>query len=755
VALARVDGNTPTMGPVRNTLRLIAPFAGAVVVAAILLSLVAGRTARAWFESELSTRARIAAHSARQAMLDAARDADSRRLSRLLSDVVRDDRVVAAALCSPDGRFLATSAEFPREAVPCRASADSAPTPELGLHSTVGVGGAGPTLQRSEFALLDGAELRARFIVLQDYGAVTEQTAAVQSWVLRVFALLAVASTALTLLATRLTSRGWGRRLADALRGAPAPTDGREPPLIEDVRAMAQRMSAALVEGRRAAPWTRERLRGILKDHLDDEEGLIVVANREPYIHHRADDGTVVVQHPASGLVSALEPVMRACSGIWVAHGGGSADRESADARGRLAVPPGEESYQLQRIWIDDAEEQGYYYGFANEGLWPLCHLAYARPIFRADDWAQYQKVNARFADAVVAAATVEDPIVLVQDYHFALVPRMIRQRLPRATIIAFWHIPWPNAERFGVCPRREEILDGLLGASIVGFHTQEHCHRFVDAVDAHIESRIERADHAVVRHGARTLVRAYPISIEWPSAWAARAPDAATCRREVLDELGLASDAILVVGVDRLDYTKGIEERLEAVEALLERRPDLRQRLTFVQLAAPSRTRISRYQELRDAVESVVSRINGRFATDGHQPVRLLRAHHEPERVFRFYRAADVCYVSSLHDGMNLVSKEFVGSRDDERGVLVLSRFAGAAGELSDALIVNPYDLEEMTDALERAIMMPASEQADRMRGLRAVVAERNVYRWAGTMLLDAAQVRHRARRRRRLESA
>ena len=743
------------MGPVRNTLRITLPFVGALLLAALSLSVVTARTARAWFESELSTRARLAAHSARRAILDAEGAADTARLAGLLADIVRDDRVVAAALCGLDGRFIAATPRYPRAAVPCSVADTSAGLDERGAHSSVISDNGLLPLQRSEFALADGAGIRARFVVLQDRAWVAERVDEVRWWVLRVITLLALASMALTLLATRLTSLGWGRRLADALRGAPGPARGGDPPVIEDVRAMAQRMTAALIEGRREAPWTKERLRSVLKEHLDGEEGLIVVANREPYIHHRAPDGEVVVQHPASGLVSALEPVMRACSGIWVAHGSGSADRESADARGRLSVPPGEGSYVLQRIWMDAAEEQGYYYGFANEGLWPLCHLAYARPIFRADDWAHYQEVNARFADAAVAAATVDDPIILVQDYHFALVPRLIRRKLPKAIIIAFWHIPWPNAERFGVCPRREEILDGLLGASVVGFHTMEHCNHFIDAVDRHIESRIERADYAVVRHGARTLIRSYPISVEWPSHWAERVPDAPTCRREILAELGLDADAVLVVGVDRLDYTKGIEERLEAVEALLERRPELRGRFTFVQLAAPSRTRIPRYDQLREAVETVVDRINHRFAVGDHLPVRLLRSHHEPERVYRFYRAADVCYVSSLHDGMNLVSKEFIAARDDERGVLILSCFAGAASELTDALVVNPYDLEEMTGALERAIAMPVAQQADRMRSLRAIVAERNVYRWAGTMLLDAAKLRHGERRRRRLEPA
>jgi trehalose 6-phosphate synthase len=743
------------MGPVRNTLRITLPLLGTLVLGAFLTSVVTTRTARVWFESELSTRARLAAQSARQAILDAQDVADTARLLTLLDDVVRDDRVVAAALCGADGRLVVATARYPRRALSCApfAALDTAIESEAPGHVIVRLGGGTPPFHRSTFAIGDETGVRARLLILQDYAAVLERAAQVRWWILLGVSLLAGASMLLTFLSARLTSIGWGQRLAQALRGEAADVPARDSPLLEDVRALAQRMSAAVAEGQRAAPWTRARLRGVLTDHLDEDEGLLIVANREPYIHTRLPDGRIEVQHPASGLVSALEPVMRACSGIWVAHGSGSADRETADAQGRLRVPPGEESYTLQRIWMSEEEEDGYYYGFANEGLWPLSHLAYARPIFRADDWAHYKAVNARFADAVVAAATVPDPIVLVQDYHFALAPRLIRERLPRATIIAFWHIPWPNAERFGVCPRSQEILDGLLGASVVGFHTQAHCNHFIDAVDTFIESRIDRAENAVILRGTRTLIRPYPISVEWPSQWAAAAPDAATCRREVMAELGLRDDAIIAVGVDRLDYTKGIEERMEALERLLERRPDLRTRFTFVQLAAPSRTRIPRYEQLREAVESEADRINARFGADGHLPVRLLRAHHEPERVYRFYRAADVCYVSSLHDGMNLVSKEFVAARDDERGVLVLSRFAGAANELTDALIVNPYDLEEVSDALERAIAMPVAEQADRMRSLRAVIAENNVYRWAGHMLLDAARLRYRARRERRLE--
>jgi trehalose 6-phosphate synthase len=491
--------------------------------------------------------------------------------------------------------------------------------------------------------------------------------------------------------------------------------------------------------------WTPRRLRDTLSRHLHGER-VILVANREPYLHEYAPGG-IRVRHPASGLVTALEPVMRACSGTWIAHGSGSADRETVDAADRLAVPPDHPSYVLRRVWLSEAQERGYYYGLANEGLWPICHIAHTRPFFRISDWRHYHDVNRRFADVVVEEAGAGDPIVLVQDYHFALLPAMLRERLPGATILAFWHIPWPNAERFGICPWRNEILQGLLGSSIIGFHTQGHCNHFFDAVDQYLEARIDRERQAVILGGRATFVRAYPISIEWPSRWAEAGSTPGGSRAGVRAELGLGPEVRLGVGVDRLDYTKGIEERLLAVERMLERYPDTRGQFTFVQLAAPSRSVIESYQQVHNRVEAIARAVNARFATPGWQPIVLRTSHHEPAEVFRYYRAADVCYVSSLHDGMNLVAKEFVSARDDERGVLVLSQFTGAARELTEALIVNPYDIEEASAALQAAITMSVEEQQIRMRAMRAHVAHFNVYRWAGHMLIEAA--RHQQYRR------
>jgi len=596
----------------------------------------------------------------------------------------------------------------------------------------------------------DGAPL-GLVLLVHDLSYLGRREATARNVLLLMFSILSIGASVVTLVAARLAWRGWTLELQKALSGQAT----REfQPLVRDVRSLVDRLSQERKAEARSGPWNPDRLRAALKQHLQGER-VIVLANREPYIHHEDPEGNVHVLHPASGLVTALEPVMRACSGVWVAHGSGNADRAATDAEGHVWVPPGEQSYLVRRVWLNEAEEAGYYYGFSNEGLWPLCHVAHARPVFRAEDWEHYVRVNQRFADAVCEEVDSDEPIVLVQDYHFALAPRMIRQRLPRATILTFWHIPWPNAERLGICPWREEIIAGLLGSSIVGFHTQQHCNNFIDSVDAFLESRIDREHQAIVQGARRTLVRPYPISIEWPVRWLTSLPSVPDCRRLVRRELGVPDDTLLGVGVDRLDYTKGIEERLRAVETLLERHAEFRGRFVFVQLAAPSRTKIDRYRELNERVEATAAEINAKWGGGDYLPVILLRSHHEPATVFRYFRAADVCYVSSLHDGMNLVAKEFVAARDDEAGVLVLSQFTGAARDLTEALVVNPYDLTQASDALAVALKMPPAEQKERMQSMRRMVSEFNVYRWAGRMLVDAAEVRRRDRMAGRLASS
>ncbi len=725
----------------RFAFRFVVPLLLLLALIAWAATEVSSRSARAWAERDLRARAGLVLSGARPTLERAMASGDAAAAGTLLESLVRDERLVGAAVC--DGhRTLASAGNVPG-AVRCEAAADVAEGPRLdGIDLGASDG------QVTSFPLDAGAGRPGRLVLVQDLAYVDRRAASSRRDLLVAFALVGAAAAAATLLAARFSRRSWAsdfvRMLPGLLRGNGRPEGARGSeygPVLADVRELVSTL--ATEEAAYGGRWSAERLRRVVGRSMGGQ-GVIVVANREPYLHVRGEGGLVRVELPASGLVAALEPVMRACSGTWIGHGSGSADREVVDRKDHVAVPPGEASYTLRRVWLEPELEQGYYYGFANEGLWPLCHVADARPEFRVADWECYQEANRRFAAAVLEEAPGPEPFVLAQDYHFALLPALVRRRLPGATILAFWHIPWPSAERFAICPWDARLLDGLLGSSILGFHTQAHCNNFLETVERTLEARVDRERQAVVRGGRETLVRAYPISVEWPSRWLAGAPTPGECRRELREALGLPADARIGIGVDRLDYTKGITERLLAVERLLDRRPELRGRFWFVQVAAPSRTLIPRYRRHGEEVERLAERINARFPRQEPGPVVLLRAHREPRDVFRLYRAADVCYVSSLHDGMNLVAKEFVSARDDLRGVLVLSRFTGAARELTEALLVNPYDVEAASEALSAALDMPEAEQEERMRAMRALVAEFNVYRWAGRMLLDATRLLH-----------
>ena len=714
-------------------------------------SVVVHNTARAWFEKDLRLRAQLAISGARQALISHWRNDQSGDLQELLDEITRDERIMAAAACTNDLLTLAQTKDFPGQLscgalepfVRPDAREDPASTAWVTWNSIQTLPGG--QVHVSAIPVTDRGHVLGFVTLVQDLSFIDRREFRASQFLLFAFGVLALGAAAVTLLAARVSRRSWMAEVRAFLRGGAPRSDFQ--PIMRDVRELVERLLGEQESDTEGGAWTPQRLKQTLNRHLQGEK-VVILANREPYIHERRPDALAPkVVHPASGLVTALEPVMRTCSGTWVAHGSGTADREAVDGYGRVRVPPGEESYVIRRVWLSPEEEQGYYYGFSNEGLWPLCHIAHARPIFRTGDWQQYRAVNEKFSAAVCEEVDSEDPIVLVQDYHFALAPRLIRERLPRATVIMFWHIPWPNAQRFSICPWRRELIEGMLGASIVGFHTAFDCNNFVDSVDRFLEARIDREQNGVVQHGRRTLVRPYPISLEWPTRWVEGTPSASACRDSVVRELGLKPDALIGVGVDRLDYTKGVEERMLAVERLLERFPAFRRRFTFIQLAAPSRTIIERYRDLNESIERLAARINVRFGHDGYRPIILLRSHHEPPTVFRFYRAADLCYVSSLHDGMNLVAKEFVAARDDEGGVLVLSEFTGAARELTEALIVNPYDLDQASSALATALEMSPDEKRDRMRAMRAFVSEFNVYRWAGRMLVDAARLRRRER--------
>lgn len=522
-------------------------------------------------------------------------------------------------------------------------------------------------------------------------------------------------------------------------------------PLAKEISSMAKSLEAARTAAEEEARlrqstesiWTPERLKEFVRVKLDGRP-LFVVSNREPYMHVKKGKEIECIV-PASGMVTALEPVLKACGGTWIAHGAGDADRETVDAGDRLRVPPQEPQYTLRRVWISKDEEEGYYYGFSNEGLWPLCHIAHTRPIFRESNWVHYREVNKKFAEVVLQELEgTQEPCVLVQDYHFALLPALIKQKRPDSRVAIFWHIPWPNPESFGICPWQKELLQGMLGADIIGFHTQYHCNNFIETIDRTLESRIDYEHFTVHREGQITWVKPFPISIDFVGS-AKPEPAAEPTPQEKIDLLkpyGVQA-SLIGVGVDRLDYTKGIVERFLGLERFFELNSQYIGKFTFVELGAPSRSLIPKYQEFVDQVERECERINARFKTKNWKPILFLKKHHSHKDIEPFYKRADVCLVTSLHDGMNLVAKEFVMSREDERGVLILSPFTGAARELRDALIVNPYDIGGLADAILQALEMPSPEERRRMRSMRETVRGRNIYKWAADLVGEMAQLR------------
>jgi alpha,alpha-trehalose-phosphate synthase [UDP-forming] len=732
------------MKTLRLQLRFLVPLILTLVAAAYFALPLMDRLTLRWFARDLDMRGALLTNALSDSVAEALPDDGRKRLQVVFDRAAQDARLVALGLCTIDGRLLRRTAGFPAT-LTCEAARGMSMQPDSQMRIE------GGPVHISMHEVVTDAGTIAHLVIVHDLSFIENRSKDTQRYMIIFITVLGAVIALITVVVAQLSWRGWVSGVRALLRG-----EGLVRPLVSapELAPFAADLSARMRdledEYRRslgpATEWNPERLRWLLQTQLRGDQ-VIVVSNREPYIHEHSPGG-VLVRRPASGLVTAVEPVMRACSGTWIAHGSGSADRQVVDSQDCVAAPPGSQEYTLRRIWLSEQEERGYYYGFANEGLWPLCHVAHVRPVFREVDWLQYRVVNQRFADAVIAEARREDPVVLVQDYHFALLPAMVREKLPKATIISFWHIPWPNPESFGICPWRREILQGMLGSTIIGFQTRFHCKNFIETVDRCLEARIEHEHSSITFDGDDTLVESYPISIEWPSAarlaaWAS----VEQCRDKVLKRFDLPANVRLALGVDRFDYTKGILERLHAVERLLEKYPELVGQFTFLQIAAPTRSSLEEYNAFQARIHLTTERINKRFGKPGYVPVHLQAEHHDADAIAELYRAADVCVVTSLHDGMNLVCKEFVAARDDERGVLILSCFAGAARELSEAIIVNPYHVEETADALYRAIHMPEAEQRERMASLRMAVREFNVFRWAGRMLADAARLRMRER--------
>ena len=542
---------------------------------------------------------------------------------------------------------------------------------------------------------------------------------------------------------------------AKALRSGDASLLAKGPPVefLAPLHREIEHIAKAMVEAKANAEeearlrtssesiWTPERLK-IEVENLLEKKKMIVVSNREPYMHIRSGKEIRCIV-PASGMITAMEPILTACSGLWIASGTGDADREVVDQYGKIQVPPDEPKYTLRRLWLTKRDEDHFYYGFSNEGLWPLCHIAHTRPVFRIEDWKHYRKVNEDFAEAVIEETKgYEQPYILIQDFHFALLPALVKRDKPNAKVAIFWHIPWPNPESFGICPWQREILNGMLGADLIGFHTQYHCNNFLETVSNVLEARVLWENFSVKMAGQTTIVRPFPISI----AFTLKDYDHPVNRKEpseILAEHGIHAE-FMGIGVDRIDYTKGIVEKFLSIERFLEKNRSYIGRFTFIQVGAPSRTLIKSYSDMVTAVEQEAGRINMRFRARNWKAILLLTRHHSHEEINPFYSSANFCMVTSLHDGMNLVAKEFIASRSHNDGCLILSRFAGAARELDGAIIINPYDIEKSADAIKLALEMTADEQTQRMKQMRLTVVRSNIFSWAAKLLRTMATINH-----------
>jgi trehalose-6-phosphate synthase len=740
------------------SLRLILSLVASITLVSFIVVSNQVRTEESGLRTDLARRGQILTESLQETIEPALQRGSPTQLRRIVERFGNRERLAGIAVYDPDGNLLVASASIAQSAaVPPYVFAEAKATDQ----------GAG------DFATLDHASmyiyalplhrdsaLSGVLVTFHDSGYIEAQST--QIWRDALWHVVAqiLLVTLITFLIIRSTIVGPITRLSqwmkDLRNGQASPLpQGSSADFLQPLTSEAASLGQSLAEARTAATqearlrdagdslWTADRLRAGVRRHLRGSS-LVIVSNREPYHHVHGSKG-IEVQVPASGLVTALEPILCACNGTWIAHGSADADRETADANDRLRVPPDRPLYTLRRVWLTKEEEGGYYYGFANEGIWPLCHIAHTRPNFRAGDWDHYRRVNEKFAEAVLQEIEgAEKPFILIQDYHFALLPRLIKTARPDVRVAIFWHIPWPNPEAFQICPWQHDILDGLLSADLVGFHIQAHCNNFLDTVDHTIECRIQWDHFTVNRNNHITMVRPHPISVVFPEGADETSPLAERylSRSAILERLG-PETLFLGVGVDRIDYTKGIVERFRGIERFFDRYPHYLGKFSFVQFGAPSRTNIKRYQDFLIEVETEAQRINTRFQIDMWKPIVLHSRHHSHEQIEPFYKGADLCLVTSLHDGMNLVAKEFVAARDDEDGVLILSKFTGACRELHDALMVNPYDIEQVAETIRRALEMQHEERQARMRQMRRTVKEHNVYRWAAELISELAEIR------------
>ena len=485
--------------------------------------------------------------------------------------------------------------------------------------------------------------------------------------------------------------------------------------------------------------WTPQALRDLVREKLEGAP-LILVSNREPYVHTRGD-GSIQWNRPAGGVTSGLDPILQACGGAWIAQGSGDADFDVVDSFNKVAVPPDDPKYTLKRVWLSEEDQHGFYDGFSNSALWPLCHVAYTKPVFEESHWEAYKRVNRLFADRVLEEVSDEPAIVFIQDYHFALLPSYLKERNPSIVVAQFWHIPWPDPEVFGLCPWQEEIIDGLLGNDMIGFHTTYYGTNFLNAVERVVESRIDLDYRHVFRRGHRTSIRTFPIGVDFESINAEAQSDDVNEEIVRLRRDMNFGDRLIGVGLDRIDYTKGVVERINAIDRLLELFPEYRDRLVFLQLGSASRLGIDSYRDVNDEIDSLIYKVNGKYGHGDWKPIIRIPENPYPAMRMATRVMADFYVVSSLHDGMNLVAKEYVASRYDEDGALILSQFTGAADELKDAFLVNPLATDRFARTIDAALKTPYTERQRRMKRMRSVVQENNIYKWAADLITEMTE--------------
>lgn len=727
---------------------------GVVVLSAItfVFTITQVEKERASFSADLQYRTRLLADSLKESVEPSYRAGMMDALVTVVAKFTDRERLAGLAVLDADGVVLTASGDIPASIQ----SNTPLITRVVDFNASEGefVRSEGSNYYVFASPLREGSAVTGVLLVIQDADYIDDAVRGILWNNLARFAVQALFFSAVVFLIVRWIVVKPLSRLAESVKSVRAGRGGDHAiahpfffqPLAHEISKMSKSLSQArLVASEEArlrlekldTPWTAERLKEFVKAHLKDRP-IVLVSNREPYIHDKVN-GEVQYSVPASGIVTALEPVMEACGGLWIAHGSGSADKETADADGKIQVPPEEPRYTLKRVWLTQKDVQGFYTGFSNEALWPLCHMAHTRPTFRKEDWMAYRRVNGKFAEALLAEIkNLQNPMILVQDYHFALLPRMIKKSRPDASVALFWHIPWPSAENFSICPPRKELLDGMLGADLIGFHTQQYCNNFMDTVGKEIEALIDFERFSISRDGHTSNIEAFPISIAFTNG---EGEKPAPTDKSVFQKLGIETEFV-GLGVDRLDYTKGILERFKAIEFFLDLHPEYCEKFTFLQISSPSRESSQKYREYGEECSTAAERVNEKFAKGGWRPIVFEKRHYSHEELDPLYAAADLCLVTSLHDGMNLVAKEFVAARGNEDGALVISQFTGASRDLKGALVINPYSAEESAEAIHSALTMSPAEQHRRMKSMRNIVRDNNVYRWSAEFLKTLADL-------------